>query len=443
MGKIAPYLLLLALLAGCRLQRPQRPADVPRPAVLRDLVAVEDVPIPTYYKPMGKGLVAVHLVINGGVTRKPQQAGLEALTLQAMFRCGAGGQGHEAYSKALDELNAQILTAVGLDYAIITMECPEANFAQSWDLLMEGLQYPDFEEAAYLQLRDEWAALLQEEEKSTVYRRQMAGFRHFFGKEHPFSRHPKGLYSRISRMPVDSVLYAWEGLVRQERLSLVVVGDLSPDLLYRKVQEGLSDLKPDELDLREAPPIQLKETRIVMDVQADATEGTVSAYLPAPGLLGREHAAMQLAMEAWQQAMLQDLCQQRNLTCDVFAQYAPYTSSYAQFGFSAPRCHPATRALVALLAKRRAEGFSPEELAAAKKQLLTRLYIDVESCSGMAEWLGQGLARGALIPVAMLPAQLEEVTPDEVNKVFVKYTEHLLWHYYGKSGDLNERAFKQ
>ncbi len=93
-------------------------------------------------------LVRVYVLIEGGSILDPQdREGLAALTLRSLKSGGAGALSAEQVEDRLDELGTTITAFAGLENSTLTLWSLRKNFDLSWQLLVDMLMKPRFDEA--------------------------------------------------------------------------------------------------------------------------------------------------------------------------------------------------------------------------------------------------------------------------------------------------------
>ena len=93
-------------------------------------------------------LVRVYVLIESGSILDPQgREGLAALTLRSLKSGGAGMLSAEQVEDRLDELGTTITAFAGLENSALTLWSLRKNFDVSWQLLVDMLMKPGFDEA--------------------------------------------------------------------------------------------------------------------------------------------------------------------------------------------------------------------------------------------------------------------------------------------------------
>jgi predicted Zn-dependent peptidase len=443
-GITALLLALLALLVGaCTPKGKQRAsaADVATPHPLASqLQLVPEQPIPVIVKPHGEDMVTVHVVLKQGFVAQPTP-GLEALTLEAMLHCGAGGVPPHTWRAQLAQYGIALSTAVGPDYALIQLQAPERYWLKGWTLLQEALFYPDFEAMAYQAFRDRYAAALQAREQDEALKSYQAAMRALYGKVHPYAQPLEGSYEAISRMPLDSVVAYHARMLPLRRVLLVVAGDVKTEVVQPLVEEFADGFKAGTGKPQSVAEPEWAETSVQFTETAPKRLCTVTAFLPPPPSKAGDAAAYLLALEAFRLRMAEDLCHQRYLACDLFAEWVPWQAGHVRVGFHSMQTYAAIRALVGLFQRSLTEPFTAQELATAHKQLQAQLYARTQTSAGMAAWLSAAAARNQLERLLAILQSMEMVTPEQVLKVWQKQTTHIRWHYFGPPKQVNAKAF--
>jgi predicted Zn-dependent peptidase len=439
---LVAVLALVVAMSACTPKGKQRSTTeqvAPHP-LAQSLQAVPEQPIPMYVKAHGEDMVTLHLLLKQGYV--PQRTpGLEALTLEAMLHCGAGGVAPHTWRAQLEQYGIALSTAVGPDYALIQLQAPERYWLKGWTLLQEALFYPDFDAQAYLAFRDRYAAALQARQQDEALQGYMAAMQALYGKGHPYAVSPEGAYAAISQMPVDSVVAYHSRMLQARRTLLVVAGDVKTEVVLPLVGDFAAGLKPatGKADAVDAP--EWTETTVQFSETAPKRPCTVTAFLPPPPSRAGDAAAYLLALEAFRLRMSEDLCHQRYLACDLFAEWVPWQAGHVRVGFHSQQTYAAIRALVGLFQRSLTDPFTAQELATAHKQYQAQLFARTQTSAGMAAWLSAAVSRAQLERLLAILQSMDTVTPEQVLKVWQKQTTHIRWHYYGPPKQVNAKAF--
>jgi zinc protease len=252
--RLAPAVVLagLALAAAPVLSEVDR-SGPPEPGPVRPLTLP---PIETHTLSNGLSvrLVGMHevpvveivLVVRAGATADP--AGLEGLAAMTanMLDEGAGGRDALALADAVDFLGAEIATSASWDAATVRLRVPVARLEAALALFADVALRPDFPEEELGRLRTEaLTSLLQARAvPGAIASRALAEA--VFGAGHRYGRSRTGDAASLNALSVDQLRAFHSARYVPSEATLVVVGDVTGEVLSLLEQALGSWAGPDE-----------------------------------------------------------------------------------------------------------------------------------------------------------------------------------------------------
>ena len=180
-------------------------------------------------------LVDVALVVRSGSERDPRnRLGVAGLTA-AMLMEGAGRRNALQIVDQEAFLGVDIRTSSGWDASRVTMHAPTAQLDSALALFADVALRPTFPARELERLRKErLTTLLQMRDRPTAIADQ--AFNHLvFGEEHPYGRPLMGTETTVSAIRRADVEAFYRTHFRPNNATLIVVGDVTPDDVERRV----------------------------------------------------------------------------------------------------------------------------------------------------------------------------------------------------------------
>ncbi|MEO1437532.1 MAG: insulinase family protein, partial [Bacteroidota bacterium] len=347
------------------------------------------------------------------------------------------------YSAALQKIGANVFAASDFDYGNMGMTCVRRYFDQSWDLFADAIMTPAFGTDEFKLMKNQFISGAQQAEADADSKlRNLAMENVFEGMN--YSKIPSGTEASLSALTREDLQSYYKGLMGKKRCFLVVVGDISKADLEQKIKASLANLPNGDLPKMEerisinANPKNKTEAR-------DIATNYIRGYMEAPKLTEDDGVAMLLAMDMLRNRYFVELRTKRSLSYAPSAFYAQgiLNNPYAAVYISTNDPKQAMEVMVAEIQKIKKEGFDPQELINKKAGYLTNYYMGKETLSSQAASLGMAELRGDWRMADQFTDMVNEVSLEDINEAFDKYTNNISWTYLGDLELVTEEDFGQ
>jgi len=435
------YLLLLAFVlqvAGCRnTQLPQPPKYT---KALEGIQTFDFDGMQVLLRPGRPDVVALNLVFAGGTAQiHPSNQGIEALTLEALLRCGTQKRSPDAFADALEGLGAKLSVVAGPDFSALRLVCLQNNFYAAWSLVLEALLQPAFSPLAFKDMRQQWIASAQEAQGDDNQVTQLATDK-FFGT-HPYHLNPQGTPNVLAAITLDSVRKYQRLLVQKQRMRLVIVGPVQPELFFSRLMLVTDTLFMGQPAL-EMPPLPQTEPQGLVFAPADGGVGYLRGHFAGPDGYTTESVVLQLGLALLSERLQNDLCAKRHLTCSVSARYVPWKRGFATIDVQTAIPNLTMQVLMNHIREVAKHGFTSDEFEYMRKRFLTQYYAGLQTNEAVADALAAGLLRGNWQLVYQLPQLVQQMRVSAVNHILAQYLSQIHWYYVGDITKVNETLFK-
>jgi len=216
-----------------------------KPPVLAAPKALTLPPIVTRELPNGLRLMVVEhhelpladfiLLVRTGFEADPaRQLGLAGLT-SALLDEGAGRRTALQIADQAAYLGVRLGTGGGWDFSTVSLHTPTAQLDSALALFADVALRPTFPQAELDRLRQERITrIIQNRDQPTVIADQ-AYAESVFGQQHPYGRPTIGTEASLRSITRADVLRFYQSYYRPNNATLIVVGDVSPAEIERKV----------------------------------------------------------------------------------------------------------------------------------------------------------------------------------------------------------------
>ncbi len=370
--------------------------------------------------------VGMALVFPGGTRfENPQNNGLfQALTL--LWTRGTKNYSAEAIAEKLESLGASIKGFSGRNTFGLKAISLSDKFSETLKLFSDIINNPTFDQAEIEKARPELISLvlMQEDQPLSLALRE---FLKSMFPDHPYGLNQAG--SKEFYLTVDSktLREAYERFVLPQHGVLVITGDFDKEELKKKLKEFLGSLPRRELSLPEEPLPTLPQERR-RRVHRESFQSQILLGFSTPGLLSSERVALEIlnsALSGQDGRLFRILRDERSLAYAVtsFLVFYPKASVLSFYiGCSPEKETQAIEGFFEILEEIRKNGLSPEELERAKRRLLGRQRMALQSNLAKAEDMAINEALGLGWNFSSRYEELVRATnQDDIKNLIEKY----------------------
>jgi len=398
--------LLGLLLAACASSQPRPPAPAPALAPTATVATpaseshdpdtrVEDwqaVRIVVRRRPQAE-LVTTELVVRGGVTLSdPATAGAEWLAFQTAAAGGTERLPKQEFQARLARLGSSLEARIEADGSALEAKSLSAAWPETFDLLAEAFLHPALPASELaLQQRRQLNQVRRIEEDPDLLLLDLGRRTVFEGT--PYAQRVLGTTESVPRLTAEVVRRQLEVMRTRNRLLLVVVGNVDPEVVLARAKAAFGAL-PAGAPLPAPVARPSFAAARVNALQRALPTNYVLAQVPAPAWDEPEFVPGLVSMRILADREFEAIRTKRNLTYAVSAglvsrQRVPLANLYVT------AVDPPTtwRAMQDEVRRLQEEDVEPERLSGAVAELRTRWLMDGESTNGEA----QQLARAELL----------------------------------------------
>ena len=384
--------------------------------------------------------VVAGLFLRGGARNvTTENAGVEALMLDAMSEASAGFP-RERLRRELSRLGTNVSYGVNLDYSGLSLGSTRQNFERSWEIFTDVALRPSFAKEDVERVRNRMVVSLSDDaDTPDNYLQQLQARSAYAG--HPYLNNPRGTVESMTRLTVEDVRRYHRRMMQTSRLLLVVVGDLDPQLLRRRVADTFGRLPRGDYKPEPVPPLAFAAPTVEVTPRQLPTNYVQGVYV-APPPSAADIYPMRIAQTILQNRVILEVRHRRNLS------YAPDAFLYGQGAnlggiyVTAVDANQAVRVMLDEIARLQVEPITEQQIASTVQHFLTRHYLGQETNAAQAGDLAQheligGGWRNSLVFIERLRA----VTPQDVQRVARNYMRNLRFVVIGDPASIDKTVF--
>lgn len=388
----------------------------------------------------GSQTVVAGLFVRGGASNvTPENAGVEALMLDVATESSAGFP-RERMRRELSRTGTSISYGLNNDYSVLSLGSTRRHFDRSWEIFADAVLHPSFAPEDFARVKNRVLVALSGAEDVPDAFLQVLQSRIAY-KGHPYLNDPRGTVDSVGRLTIDDVKKFHQNLMQTSRLLLVIVGDIDPQQVRRKVEATLGTLPRGNYRPTQPPPLEFKAQTVEVSSRALPTN-YVQGVFTAPPLSSPDIYPMRIAASILQGRVFLEVRVRRNLS---YAPDAFLSSQAANLGgiyVTAVDANQAVKVMLDEIARLQTDPISPEELQANAQQFLTKHYLGQETNAAQAADLAQyELLGGGWRNSAEFLGRLGSVTPQEIKRVANTYMRNIRFVVLGNPKSVDVRVF--
>lgn len=388
----------------------------------------------------GSQSVVVGLFFRGGARNvTAENAGVESLMLDVATESSQNFP-LEKMRRELARTGTNLSFGINYDYSVLTLGSTRRYFDRSWDVFADSSLRPSFAAEDFQRVKNRTLVSLSDDEDTPDSFLQVLQSRAAYAG-HPYLNDPRGTVNSVSRLTLEDVRRFHQQMMQTSRLLLVVVGDVDPQDIRRKVESSFGKLPRGEY--KPEPVQQLSYTAPTVAVTArDIPTNYVSGVFAAPPMTSNDIYPMRVASAILQNRVYIEVRVRRQLS---YAPDAFLESRGANTGgiyVSATDANQAVRVMLEEITHLQSQEINPAEIQATAQQFLTRYYLGQETNSAQAGELAQfELIGGGWRNSADFIDRLRAVTPSDVRRVANTYMRNLQFVVIGNPQSIDKGIF--
>ena len=388
----------------------------------------------------GSQTVAAGLFIRGGARNiTAENAGVEALMLDVATEASTNFP-LERMRAELSSMGTVLTYGITYDYSAISLSSTRANFDRSWEIFTDAALRPSFAPEDFERVKNRLVISRKDDADTPDSYLQLLQAKAAYAG-HPYLNDPTGTVESISRLKVEDVRRYHQQMMQTSRLLIVVVGDLDPEQLRRRVEATFGKLPRGDYRAAALPELTFPAQTVEVTPRALPTN-YVQGMFVAPALTAPDIYPMRVASTILQSRVFQEVRVRRNLS---YAPDAFLRSQGANTGgiyVTAVNANQAVRVMLEEINRLQTVPVSETDLKSTTQHFLTRHYLGQETNAAQAGELAQyELLGGGWRNSAVFLDRLRAVTPQDVQRVAKTYMRNIRFVVLGNPESIDKSAF--
>jgi predicted Zn-dependent peptidase len=386
--------------------------------------------------------VAAGLFIRGGSRNiNDKNAGIENLMLSVATE-GSTKFPRETVRRELARTGGSIGSAVSNDYSAISFASTRRNFDRSWEIFTDLALNPAFAAEDIARARAQISTGLREQETNSDNYLQILQDRVIYAN-HPYANDVNGTLENVARFSAKDLSDYHKKLMVTSRLLLVVVGDIDPKDVEKRVAATFGKLPRG--DYKESAYPALDFSKATLDVTSRTLPTNyVQGVFNAPSLNSPDYYAMRVAVTVLQSRIYQEVRTKRQLSYAPNAELGSFSSNVGNIYVTAVDANQAVRVMLDEVKNLRTQQINEETIDGISGHFLTLHFIGQETNAAQAGELAKyELIGGGWRNAFAFLDKIREVKPAEVQEAAQKYMKNIRFIVIGNPTAINREIFLQ
>ena len=386
--------------------------------------------------------VTAGLFIRGGAQNiTDKNVGIENLMLDVATD-GSTKFPREALRRELARTGRSIGSSVSNDYSVFSMVSTRQNFDRSWDVFTDIALNPAFAASDLELTRSKILTSLRDDEDDPDGFLQVLQDRVIYAK-HPYSNDVRGTVETISRFTAADLRAYHQKTFQTSQLLLVIVGDLDAKDLRKRIADSFGKLPRGDYKAQPLPALNFAEPTLDVTTRTLPTN-YIQGVFNAPALNNPDYYAMRVATSLLRDRVFEEVRVKRNLSYAPNADINSLASNTANIYVTAVDANQAISVMLNEINNLKKEAVSPEEISGVTGQFLTTYYLGQETNIAQAAELARyELTGGGWRNAFNFLNKVNEVKPEDVQRVAQKYVKNLRFIVLGNPASINRQIFLQ
>ncbi|CAN5593442.1 pitrilysin family protein [soil metagenome] len=384
--------------------------------------------------------VAAGLFIRGGARNiNDKNAGIENMMLEVATE-GSKNFPREVLRKELSRTGSSVGSASSSDYSVISLASTRRNFDRSWDIFTDLILNPTFTDSDIGQVRERIITGLREQETDNDNYLQILQDRIIYSN-HPYSNDVRGTIETVGKFTAKDLREYHQKVMQSSRLLLVVVGDVDPHALQKRITATLGKLPRGEY--KEQPYPALDFSKATLDITSRTLPTNyIQGVFNAPSLNNPDYSAMRVAVAILQGLVYSEVRDKRQLSYLPNAELGSSSANTANIYVTAVDANQAVSVMLDQINNLKNKQINKEIISGVAEHFLTTYYLGQETNAAQAAELAKyELIGGGWRNAFDFLDKVRQVTPEQVQAVSKKYMKNIRFVVVGNPAAIDKRIF--
>lgn len=388
----------------------------------------------------GAPTVSAGLFIRGGARNlTTQTAGIEALMLSTATEASKKFP-RDVMRKELTRMASGLGSGVNEDYSVISLNSTRPNFDRTWEIFTDAIMNPAFTPEDFELVRGRIATVLRNQTTSPDSSLDLLQGKVIYAN-HPYANDPNGTLETIANFKLEDIRAYHKKVMRTSQLLLVVVGDVEPTVLEKRVADSLGKFPRGNYKEQPLPPLTFEKP--TLDITTRTLETNyIKGIFAAPSLTNPDYYAMRVAVTLLQSKVVQEVRAKRQLSYAPNAEMEDDAANTANIYVTAVDANQAVSVMLREIEKMRENPADEEDFVGLPGYFLTTYFVRQETnAAQVGELARYELIGGGWRNSLVFLDKIKQVRPQDVQAVSQKYMKNIRFVVIGNPSAINRQIF--
>jgi zinc protease len=389
----------------------------------------------------GAPSVSAGLFVRGGARNlTPQNAGIENLMLSIATEASQKFP-RAVMRKELTRMASSLGAGSNEDFSVVSLNSTRPNFDRTWEIFTDAVINPSFTQEDFDLVRNRILTGLRNASISPDSALDVLQNRVIYAN-HPYSNDPSGTPETIAGFKLEDIRAYHKKIMQTSQLLLVVVGDVDPAVLQKRVADTLGKLPRG--DYKEPTLPTLTFDKPSLDVTNREVETNyIKGIFAAPALSNPDYYAMRVAMTILQSRVYNEVRIKRQLSYAPDASMEDDAANTANIYVTTNDANQSVTLMLKEIENLQKSPVDAEIFTNLPGYFLTTYFIKQETnASQVAELARYELIGGGWRNSLKFLDKIREVRPQDVQAVSQKYMKNIRFVVISPTGSaINRQIF--
>jgi zinc protease len=388
----------------------------------------------------GTPTVAAGLFIRGGVRNMTaENAGIENFALSVATE-GSKSYPQQVLRKETSRTGTGIGSGTTYDYSVLSLGCTKPNFDKSWQIFVDIALNPSFANESVERIRTNLVTALRAQNDSPEGSLATATEKIIYAG-HPYAIDPQGTMETVAKFSSSDLAAYHKRLMQTSRLLLVIVGDVDPATLQKRIAASFAGLPRGDYKDLPVPPLKFTEATVDITPKSVQTDYVEGRFL-APSLADPDYYAMRTAVTILQSRVFQEVRVKRNLSYAPDAAMYGFAANTGAISVTSVNPNEAVRVMLGEMQNLKQGDITDELIDQMSEFFLTTYYLKLETNAAQGAELAQyEMFGGGWRKSLEFLDRIRAVKPAEVRSAANKYMKNVRFVVVGNPADVNRSVF--
>lgn len=380
------------------------------------------------------------LFIRGGARNlTAQNAGIESFMLNAMTE-GSKQFPREVLRRELSKTASEVGSESSYDFSALKLASTKQNFDRSWEIFTDIALNPAFAPTDVELTRSKILTALANENDTPDSQLQVLEDKVIYANT-SYSNRPSGTAETVAAIKAEDLRAYHQKLMQTSRLLLVIVGDLDAAQLQQRITSSFGKLPRGEYKDAALPTLDFSKPTLDITPRNLPTN-YIQGVFDAPSLANPDYYAMRVATTILRENVYNEVRVKRNLSYAPSADMGQLAANTGNIYVTAVDANQSISLMLNEIEQLKTQLVTEQKIEAVSGGFLTDYYLGQETNGAQ---VGE-LARYELIGGGWRNSfeflnRVNQVTPQDVQRVSQKYMKNLRFVVIGKPEYINRQLF--